>query len=238
MWHMKGEYCPEGTIPILRSSATDIHPKNTYDRLRAFNNTISSNGIPHSEVTAEKPYPSIFAYWTIDGYGKSGCYNLDCPGFVQTSVYFGLGYRLRNPSVYGGAQYQTKIKIYNDLITKNWWLTIQSVAIGYWPAELFVKMKKSAQRLQWGGRVVNTRPQGIHTSTEMGSGHFPKEGQGRAAWFHNLKYMDAFGTLNHATDVEGQATRPECYDVKVQPWDKELGATFLYGGPGYSPTCR
>ncbi|CAN1286359.1 hypothetical protein LINPERPRIM_LOCUS19272 [Linum perenne] len=31
MWHRKEEYCPDGTIPILRSSVTDIPPKTPLD---------------------------------------------------------------------------------------------------------------------------------------------------------------------------------------------------------------
>ncbi|XP_024542094.1 uncharacterized protein LOC9647604 [Selaginella moellendorffii] len=29
--------------------------------------------------------PRLFVYWTADGYNKTGCYNLKCPGFVQVS---------------------------------------------------------------------------------------------------------------------------------------------------------
>jgi hypothetical protein len=35
--------------------------------------------------------------------------------------------------------------------------------------------------VQFGGEVVNTRPSGSHTATQMGSGHFPREGFHRAA---------------------------------------------------------
>ncbi|CAN0878101.1 hypothetical protein LINGRAHAP2_LOCUS12293 [Linum grandiflorum] len=56
LWHRNGEYCPKGTVPILRSSTMDIPPKNKYDRLRMFSNanttvTPDSTGIPIPEVT-------------------------------------------------------------------------------------------------------------------------------------------------------------------------------------------
>ncbi|CAN0878095.1 hypothetical protein LINGRAHAP2_LOCUS12287 [Linum grandiflorum] len=176
MWHRTGEYCPKGTIPILRSSAANIPPNNIYDRRRVFNNADqnSSNQIPHPE----------------------------------------------------------------DFKTGTWWLNIDGWNIGYWPARLFTKLNRSAQKLQWGGRVVNTKPKGLHTTTQMGSGHFPREGQGKAAQFHNLEFIGENEFYSHAIDVEGYATRPECYEVKVQDWDKDLHTHFFYGGRGYSDACR
>jgi hypothetical protein len=29
-------------------------------------------------------YPTLFIYWTADGYNRTGCYNLDCSAFIQT----------------------------------------------------------------------------------------------------------------------------------------------------------
>jgi hypothetical protein len=33
----------------------------------------------------------LFIYWTADGYKTTGCYNLDCVGFVQTDPNWVLG---------------------------------------------------------------------------------------------------------------------------------------------------
>ncbi|CAN6373638.1 unnamed protein product [Urochloa humidicola] len=30
-------------------------------------------------------------YWTRDGYNKTGCYNLRCPGFIQTNNQIAIG---------------------------------------------------------------------------------------------------------------------------------------------------
>ena len=35
--------------------------------------------------------PHLFTYWTADGYNKTGCYNLTCSAFVQTSSTFAPG---------------------------------------------------------------------------------------------------------------------------------------------------
>ncbi|CAN0878092.1 hypothetical protein LINGRAHAP2_LOCUS12284 [Linum grandiflorum] len=127
---------------------------------------------------------------------------------------------------------------WTDSRSNRWWLSIENEHVGYWPGELFQKMKKSAQLVQWGGRVINTDPDLKHTATQMGSGHFPREGEFKAAWFEKLEYIDENGFFNPATLIDSKATRPECYDVKVKDWDKSAGATFLYGGPGYSDACQ
>ncbi|KAF9619550.1 hypothetical protein IFM89_007377 [Coptis chinensis] len=40
--------------------------------------------------------------------------------------------------------------------------------------------------MEWGGEVVNSQPDGEHTATQMGSGHFPKEGFGKSSYFVNI----------------------------------------------------
>ena len=36
---------------------------------------------------------------------------------------------------------------------------------------------------------------GFHTQTDMGSGHFPSEGFGKASYVGNIKYVDENGAL-------------------------------------------
>ena len=41
-----------------------------------------------------------------------------------------------------------------------------------------------------GGEVVHSTSDGTHTETQMGSGHFPSEGFGKAAFFKDIKYFN------------------------------------------------
>lgn len=59
--------------------------------------------------------------------------------------------------------------------------------LGYWPAFLFSYLTDSASMIEWGGEVVNSESDGQHTSTQMGSGHFPGEGFGKAGYFRNIQ---------------------------------------------------
>ncbi len=46
--------------------------------------------------------PHLFIYWTADDYNATGCYNLDCTAFVQTSNVFSPGMILSPTSMSGG----------------------------------------------------------------------------------------------------------------------------------------
>ncbi|CAI0392069.1 unnamed protein product [Linum tenue] len=288
-WHKKGEYCPEGSIPILRSLDEDFPKKHTHPLASTTNNSLAPPGfkaeyavafLPGSNfygalgeinvwnpktlkkelsasqfwvtdgggkdidsvevgwmVTAFTNHPTIFVYWTADGY-NTGCYNVRCSGFVQTNRKIALGAFLTPISIYGGEQHLMGIKVYRDG-QGNWWVNVLGQNLGYWPPNLFNGgLRGPASLIEWGGEVINSNPQGVHTSTQMGSGHFPSESYSRAAYFKNLQYIVDGGGLEDAKDITGQATRPECYDIQVQKPSREWGSYFYYGGPGLSANCK
>ena len=118
-----------------------------------------------------------------------------------------------------------------------WWVQYQTDPIGYWPNSIFTTLQNGADRLSWGGEIVN---EGIdhHTETAMGSGHFPDEGFGKASFFSDMTYIDATGLIRDAEKLTTIASKPSCYDVKVVAAGKTgLGTHFFYGGPGYSDKC-
>ncbi|KAF3783475.1 hypothetical protein EJ110_NYTH32400 [Nymphaea thermarum] len=55
----------------------------------------------------------------------------------------------------------------------DWAVLIDEVDIGYWPQSNYRVTR--ANKVQWGGEIVNRRITGRHTSTQMGSGHFSTE---------------------------------------------------------------
>ncbi|CAN1168533.1 hypothetical protein LINPERPRIM_LOCUS19255, partial [Linum perenne] len=197
-------------------------------------------GWMHFQVTPLNPYPSFFLYWTNDGYHTSGCYNLECAGFVQTTARLSLGARIIGPvSTYGGDQRIITVKIKQDLKTGYWWLYYQGLEVGHWPGDrLFKHLPVAAALLEWGGEIINKEANGTHTGTQMGSGVFPSEGFRKAAYFRSLEYVDGGGQVNPAEGITGYATRSECYDVAVGKTGEGLGGVhFYYGGPGFSNNC-
>ncbi|CAN1286325.1 hypothetical protein LINPERPRIM_LOCUS19262, partial [Linum perenne] len=89
----------------------------------------------------------------------------------------------------------------------------------------------------YGGIQKIVRIRITQTGTQMGSGHFPTEGDGKAAYFTNLEYVDGGGLVNSATGVMSETSRSECYDIAVKDPDEKFGVYFLFGGPGLSIEC-
>ena len=78
----------------------------------------------------------------------------------------------------------------------------------------------------WGGQVSGpvNKP-----SPPMGSGHFAEEGLKKAAYFSNLRYLDAQYDRNHPEwdQLSHVAQAPKCYTLAPNG----LNGIF-YGGPG------
>lgn len=116
----------------------------------------------------------------------------------------------------------------------NWWLQLQDEIIGYWPGSIFTGLSDSASTISWGGEVFNTNSEGHHTSTQMGSGHFPNEGPGKSSYFRNLGVMDDSNSLRDPENLQPYVTNPSSYDLHVAEIKSDnYGTYFYYGGPGY-----
>ncbi|KAF3775086.1 hypothetical protein EJ110_NYTH51365 [Nymphaea thermarum] len=156
----------------------------------------------------------LFIYWTSDGYKKTGCYNLNCPGFVQVSRKLAPGVVLP-ASTYKGSQLYMKFFVYRDPKTAHWWLRIGEEWVGYWPRTIFTTLASGATFLEWGGEIINGGTT-VHTTTDMGSGHFPSKGSdGVSASFNSLLYVDQNYKVMKPTSVSAIVSRPKCYGLKV-----------------------
>ncbi|KAG6532012.1 hypothetical protein ZIOFF_005850 [Zingiber officinale] len=149
----------------------------------------------------------LFSYWTSDAYQATGCYNLLCSGFIQ------------------------------DPKEGHWWMQFgRDYVLGYWPSFLFSYLADSASMIQWGGEAVNSEPDGVHTSAEMGSGHFAEEGYSKASYFRNIQIVDGSNNLRAPTRIGSFTEQSNCYDVQNGN-NGEWGQHFYYGGPGRNSNC-
>ncbi|XP_062232458.1 protein neprosin-like isoform X2 [Phragmites australis] len=276
-WRRSGESCPEGTIPVRRTTEHDLLRASSLRRFGmkarggggfarrdstggghevaspaefslsqiwvisgAFGNDL--NTIEAGWQVSPQLYgdnsPRFFTYWTNDAYQETGCYNLHCSGFVQTSNRIAIGAAISPISAYNGRQFDINILIWKDPKQGHWWLQLGSGAlVGYWPSSLFTHLGERADMVQFGGEVVNARPPGApHTPTQMGSGRFPGEGYARAAYFRNAQVVDWDNSLVPAAGLRLLADRPGCYGI-ASGSGGAWGTYFYYGGPGRNARC-
>ncbi|KAI4382466.1 hypothetical protein MLD38_008428 [Melastoma candidum] len=296
-WAMSGETCPEGTVPIRRTTEEDVLRASSVKMFgrkikRGVGRDSSSDGHEHAvgyatgdayygakasinvwapavarqyefslsqmwvisgsfsddlntieagwQVSPElygDYYPRFFIYWTTDAYQATGCYNLLCSGFVQTNSRIAIGAAISPTSSYNGGQFDISMLIWKDPKHGNWWLEFGSgILVGYWPSVLFSHLRDHATMVQFGGEIVNSRPSGSHTGTQMGSGHFAREGFGRASYFRNLQVVDWDNNLVPLPNLRVLADHPECYDIQGGI-NGVWGNYFYYGGPGRNVRC-
>ncbi|XP_014523637.1 uncharacterized protein LOC106779931 [Vigna radiata var. radiata] len=173
----------------------------------------------------------LYASWTTDNFKKTGCYNIRCAGFVQTSQNIYLGAPLGQPSIYGGPTYDFSQSISQDPVTKNWWLHVKRQFIGYFPAKLFTNMS-SASEVGWGGRT-RTTPRTL--SPQMGSGHFPDGDCSHSGYFRKVT-IEGVKRIPYGPETFQASSftdNPKCFGVKYFGFlGPKFGNLIQFGGPG------
>jgi hypothetical protein len=184
--------------------------------------------------------PRLFIYFTPDNYGSGGCYNLDCSGFVQVNntVYIGGGFT--NFSQDGGTQYTIKLLWYKDGTNGAWWLRYGNTWVGYYPRSLFDSngLRNNADRIDFGGEIVDTRTDNRHTRTDMGSGYWPYQSFRKAAYHRSARYVDTNNFYQQATGISRAVTDRECYDLSLYHSSGSWEQYFYFGGSGYNTNCQ
>ncbi|KAF3448575.1 hypothetical protein FNV43_RR09288 [Rhamnella rubrinervis] len=218
-------HCPQGSVPIRRSTKEDLilakhikslglnYPTNTHENISGIDlgghhvtdqfsiaSMWLSNG-PRERINSIQAgwgvnqylYPNgsgLYAFWTTlqaDGYQKTGCFNTLCPGFVQASSEIHLGVAIEPCSTYNGRQFDIPLSLHQDIATGSWWLMFGDKYVGYWPKSIFTSLAQGASEISWGGEVYSPINE---LSPAMGSGHFPEEGFGKAAFVNQIKVLN------------------------------------------------
>ncbi|PKI58649.1 hypothetical protein CRG98_020975 [Punica granatum] len=194
-------------------------------------NTVEAGWI----VLGSSPVTRFFTYWTSDAYKSTGCYNLDCPGFVLANNNFAPGFVFQSISTYGGKQFSVDIQI-----KQNWWLRVYNKNMGYWPGSIFNSLTGGGSAVTWGGEIYNSQKSGHHTATQMGSGHFPRDGYfTKSAYIRNLAFIQDNGPMRSVPKeaLVSSVTKRQCYDLVMGPSGIHFGTHFYFGGSGLSAQC-
>ncbi|RZC44823.1 hypothetical protein C5167_037766, partial [Papaver somniferum] len=175
-----------------------------------------------------------------DGYMNSGCYNLLCNGFVHTTPNISLGCNFREVSTFNGNQKDATFGIHKDQNSGHWWVQLQGISVGYYPSSLFTELSKTAILVEWGGEIINKKSKGRHTSTQMGSGHFPSEGGLKtSSYFNWVQVVDENNMIKDPENIDQYVTNPKYCDLKIDDDNYDTyGYGFYYEGPGYNDRCQ
>ncbi|MBA0797310.1 hypothetical protein Gohar_008025 [Gossypium harknessii] len=180
----------------------------------------------------------LFAYWTVDASKKTGCFDLTCPGFVQTSHEIALGAAIYPISVFRGLPYQITLFIFKDPNTNNLWVQYgERTNIGYWPPKLFTTLTYGAECAEWGGDVYSSKLEQVpHTETQMGNGHFPDYIDGNSGYMKRMRILDISLNLKFPEWVGTYADEYWCYQSQYVS-DYVVDPEFYFGGPGRNEMC-
>jgi hypothetical protein len=179
---------------------------------------------------------ALFIYYTTKGYTRgSGCYNVQCSGFVQVAnnVYLGGGFTHYSSS--GGTQWGFELQFKRDPRNGNWWLFYRGpgawIPVGYYPHALFGtgQLASNAQKVAYGGEDT-----GKPNALQMGSGAFASGGFGQAAYQHTAFYIDT-KVVSQWAKLSPYVPDPKCYTADIGASAGTWGVYLFFGGPRCPP---
>ncbi|KAG4954217.1 hypothetical protein JHK87_039811 [Glycine soja] len=217
---LQKDQCPTGTVPIRRTTKDDLIREKSF-----LNYHIMTQDIPGVHI-AEVSLSSLYGPY----YGVIGSNNVFNPRVSRKDQVSSSHLWVQN----GPVEAANKIAAgWHDPVTKNWWLNMANINIGYFPAALFSNMT-SADQVGWGGR---TRTPPNTPSPPMGSGHFPDHTFHHACYFTFVSFQNE-ATRNYGIGPHGAQTfsdRSDCFGVRYLGYiAEEVGYSLQFGGPGGS----
>ena len=72
----------------------------------------------------------------------------------------------------------------------------------------------------------------------MGSGHFPGDGFGYAAYQRQIRTITTGNVWNIRPALTADRTDADCYDIAIHSSSDSWERYFYFGGPGNNAHCR
>lgn len=174
---------------------------------------------------------NLFIYWTADGYNQTGCYNLSCAAFVQTSNSLYLGSGFTDYSISDGPQYEIRLQYY--LYNGNWWLRVGGNWVGYYPASIYRggQLSRYSNLLEFGSESVPGYFEGVNVWPAEGSTLFSSSGWTYAAYQREIYYVNT-SNVSIWSSLTADQPSPACYSISGPAYASNWGEYFYFGGPG------
>jgi hypothetical protein len=198
--------------------------------------------------------PHVFTFYTTNNYAKNGNnlggYNRQHKGWVQYSgpattgrtLYPGIA--ITSISVVDGPQIemamQFQLQIDGGTRDMNWWVFIDGIPMGYYPASLYGAggMSGGTTSVSSGGEIFSGLKNPELTQNQMGSGFVAAAGLARAAYVRNLQVQtDLNGTMvNNVGEAENDVAAaggadPYSIALNPAPVEPDWGNFYFVGGP-------
>ena len=172
----------------------------------------------------------------------TGCYNVECPGFIKDPAGPPVGSLFSHYSS-PGASNQWEFTPLFEQSAAAWSLYYvfpngRRQRVGYYPHTLFERTSGSlswgADRVNFGGHVADVGKHNVFG--QMGSGRHAATRFGSAAYQRAIQvYSAASGSLKTWRDgvlVPQNDDRAGCYSYKIEYLPSPWRTTFWFGGPG------
>jgi len=233
-----GQALHNAWIPKVNTSATEV-----FSLSQQWYTGGSGSAVQTAEIGWQN-YPqkwggqkaTMFVYWTADDYNTTGCYNLECAGFVQYSSKHPLGTALTPVSKSGGAQYEEYFGYY--LYKGEWWAAVGgSAKTSYWVGYLPVSIYKGGQMSNYATEFdIGGETAGETHWAPMGSGQWAKTGWQIAAYDRAIQYRDSSNNVYTPTltpTTQG-SNAYKCFSITNPAYSAGNGwlTYFYFGGPG------
>ncbi|KAK7320931.1 hypothetical protein VNO77_30890 [Canavalia gladiata] len=223
-------YDIDGTITVYNPTVENDQTSSAYIWVQTGENRILAGWHVSPGVYGDNA-THLFVAWTSDNFQETGCINLQCPGFIQTSKDAPLGLRLEPTSTPGHIN-EITVAITKDSKANNWWFVLANMYIGYFPATLFSNLS-SAKIGGWGGRTTTSKGT---SSPPMGSGTFPDGIIYNACQFSSVSFQNSL-RQNFGPKIPQTKTivdRSNCYGAENygDQGGPQVRYFLQFGGPG------
>ncbi|PKI33306.1 hypothetical protein CRG98_046301 [Punica granatum] len=186
-----GVDCPEGTVPIIRKISENGVQKKDYVPSFLVNEKSGLHNKSFPVFASDNGHEYAVVKTKYNGrtfHGGQAILNVWNPhtetreiSISQIWIYAGTSENVNTVEAgwivgLDSRPTTTFFTYWTDMSTQHWWLRLSNTDIGYWPSSIFNSLRGGGRGIDWGGEIYNSERNGQHTTTQMGSGHFPRDG--------------------------------------------------------------